>query len=69
VRGVQDLVAENRLDFRRPEELVLEVDESFGGLEGANLGLENPEVTFGRCRVNMLGHGAHDLNVHIAGML
>ena len=58
---------EHRFDLGRPEELVLDVDESLRCLESADVGLEDGEVAPRRCVVDTLGHGADDLELEVAG--
>ena len=66
MRGIRDLLAENELDFRRPKELVFDVDESFRGLDGSELGLYDSEVAFRNGRVDMFGYGANNLHREVA---
>ena len=53
-------------DLRRPEELVLEVDEPSRRSESAKVRLENRELAARQACVDRLRHRAHDLHFDIA---
>ena len=50
-------------DLRRPQELALQVDELARRAQRARVGLEDAEVAAREGVVDLLGHGAHDLQL------
>jgi hypothetical protein len=62
-----ELAGKDVHDLRRPQELVLQVDQVPGGAQRAQVRLDDPEVAVGRELVELLGDGAHDLQLHVAG--
>ena len=65
-RRVPELVRKHRHDLRRPEELILEVDEPLGRAQGADVRLEDRVVAAAHRAVCAGGERSHDLRVRIA---
>ena len=63
---VPQLLAEDLDDLARPEELVLEVDQPLGCAQGAEVGGEDGELARGQRVVDVLGHRAGELDLHVA---
>jgi hypothetical protein len=66
-RGPAQLVGQDRDDLRRPQELVLQVDEAARGAQRADVALEDAKVAARDAVVHVLGHRTHDLHRAIAG--
>jgi hypothetical protein len=66
-RRPAELVCEDVHDLRRPQKLVLQIDQVPGGAQRAQVLLDDAEVASRRELVELLGDGAHDLQLHIAG--
>ena len=68
-RRIEKLLAEHTRDLGRPQELVLDIDEALGLLEGAHVRLEDPEVTARQGVVDLLRDRADDLQLDVTGCL
>src|SRR5438552_18675979 len=60
-------VAQHLQDFRRPEELVLEVDQELGSAKSSQVGLENSKITPGDLRIHVVRNGADQLHLDVTG--
>ena len=60
-------VAQHLQDFRRPEELVLEVDQALGSAKSPQVGLENSKITLGDLRIHVVRNGADQLHLDVTG--
>jgi hypothetical protein len=67
VRWMFELGRERVGDLGRPEELVLEVDEPLRRADGGEIRLEDRELAPWKRVVDLLGHGADDLQLRGAG--
>ena len=67
-RRVSQLVGEQAGDLRRPQELVLEVDEALGAGDRANVALEDPVLAVRDRVVHAVGDRPHDLDRVLAGV-
>ena len=65
--GSRELGLEDVDDLRRPQELVLEVDQVPGAAQRADVGLEHRELAARQHAVGALGHGADELHGRVAG--
>ena len=66
VGGLRSLRLEDVDDLRRPQELVLEVDQVLGAAQRAGVGLEDRELAAGQDLVGALGDGADELDGRVA---
>jgi hypothetical protein len=63
---VRDLLSQQAGDLRRPEELVLEVDEPLRIADRRRVGLQDAEVAAGNGGIDVLRHGPHDLQLDLS---